>query len=93
MPPRPIAPGARGVVNPKATIELSGGAGTVPLSGSAQMRAERDKRLTACDWTQLPDTPLSDEQKAAWAAYRQQLRDIPAQYPDGVGVVWPPVPV
>ncbi|MEW5727909.1 MAG: tail fiber assembly protein [Pseudomonadota bacterium] len=92
MPPRQITAGVRAVVNPKATIELAGGAGSVPLSGSAQMRAERDKRLAACDWTQLPDAPLSDEQKAAWAAYRQQLRDIPAQYPDGAGVVWPATP-
>ena len=33
--------------------------------------------LTQCDWTQLPDSPLSAEEKAAWAEYRQLLRDLP----------------
>lgn len=30
--------------------------------------------LAASDWTQLPDSPAD---KAAWATYRAQLRDIP----------------
>ena len=34
-------------------------------------------KLTASDWTQLPDAPLSDSKKAEWATYRQALRDIP----------------
>jgi hypothetical protein len=35
--------------------------------------------LLGSDWTQMPDSPLSDEDKAAWATYRQALRDLPAQ--------------
>lgn len=31
--------------------------------------------LQDSDWTQLPDVPLTDEQKTAWATYRQQVRD------------------
>ena len=40
------------------------------------VRAERHRRLRVTDWTQLPDSPLSDSEKAAWATYRQELRDI-----------------
>lgn len=41
---------------------------------------ERDKQLTASDWTQVPDSPLSDEKKEAWRVYRQALRDFPNTY-------------
>jgi hypothetical protein len=44
------------------------------------MRALRNRRLAASDWTQLPDNGLTDEQRAAWATYRQQLRDAPANW-------------
>ena len=33
-------------------------------------RARRDYRLQMSDWTQMPDSPLTDEKKAEWAAYR-----------------------
>ena len=36
-----------------------------------------DILLKESDWTQLPDSPLSAEKKAEWAAYRQALRDLP----------------
>lgn len=39
------------------------------------IRMLRDAKLSACDWTQLPDATVD---KDAWAAYRQQLRDLPA---------------
>jgi hypothetical protein len=42
-----------------------------------QLRAERNARLAASDWTQLADAHLSQEKKDAWAAYRQELRDLP----------------
>jgi hypothetical protein len=38
---------------------------------------ERNRELTASDWTQVPDSPLSDEKKDAWRVYRQTLRDFP----------------
>ena len=44
------------------------------------MRRQRDRLLTASDWTQLSDNGLSDEQRAAWAEYRQALRDAPANW-------------
>ena len=43
---------------------------------AANTRRDRDGRLERCDWTQLPDTPLSETQVASWASYRQQLRDV-----------------
>lgn len=41
------------------------------------LRVRRDDLLFACDWTQLPDAPLTDAQKAEWRVYRQALRDVP----------------
>lgn len=46
------------------------------------IRRNRDFLLTKSDWTQLPDSPLSAEEKAKWAAYRQELRDLTNKYPD-----------
>lgn len=57
-----------------------------------QVRAARNSLLDLCDWTQLPDAPLTEEQKQAWAEYRQALRDVPEQagFPDTV--IWPFAP-
>mgnify|MGYP003116644577 CR=1 FL=1 len=44
------------------------------LSG---LRQTRNSLLQVSDWTQTVDSPLSDEKKAEWAAYRQELRDFP----------------
>ena len=44
------------------------------------------------DWTQGNDSPLTDEKKAEWATYRQELRDIPATYSKVSEVVWPTEP-
>lgn len=41
-----------------------------------QVRARRDALLSHCDWTQLPDAPLSQAKKAAYTAYRAELRDM-----------------
>lgn len=42
------------------------------------LRQERARRLSACDWTVLPDSPLTAQQRAAWEAYRTALRELPA---------------
>jgi hypothetical protein len=42
------------------------------------LRHQRDGLLAASDWTQMPDAPLSEKQRAAWAAYREKLRNLPA---------------
>ncbi|EGB15153.1 hypothetical protein DND132_1947 [Pseudodesulfovibrio mercurii] len=56
------------------------------------MRMERDRLLVASDWTQLADTPLTDGEKAAWAAVRQSLRDVPQQAGFPAVVTWPEMP-
>jgi hypothetical protein len=57
---------------------------------SANARKRRNKLLTASDWTQVADAPVD---KAAWATYRQALRDISAQAGFPATVVWPTQPV
>ena len=47
-----------------------------------EVRIKRDFYLDRCDWTQGTDCQLSNEKKAEWASYRQELRDLPASYPD-----------
>ena len=56
------------------------------------MRAERDKRLTACDWTQGADSPLSAQAKADWADHRVSLRQLPANTASPESVIWPVAP-
>ena len=46
-------------------------------SGLAELRTYRDDELKASDWTQVPDGPLDSTTKAAWATYREKLRDLP----------------
>lgn len=59
---------------------------------AASVRADRDKRLTACDWTQMADSPLSDSDKTAWATYRQSLRDLPSATGFPHTMSWPTEP-
>ncbi len=57
---------------------------------SVNARKRRNKLLSASDWTQVADAPVD---KAAWATYRQALRDISAQAGFPATVVWPTQPV
>jgi hypothetical protein len=56
---------------------------------SANARKRRNKLLSSSDWTQVADAPVD---KAAWATYRQELRDISAQAGFPATVVWPTQP-
>ena len=56
-------------------------------------RRTRDLYLADTDFTQLADAPYDATEKAQWAAYRQELRDLPATYPDYNDVVWPTKPM
>ena len=53
------------------------------------IRYNRDRLLAASDWTQVADAPVD---VAAWATYRQALRDVPQQegFPDNI--TWPEMP-
>jgi hypothetical protein len=55
---------------------------------AAEVRAERNAKITACDWRVLPDVSNSD----VWKTYRQALRDIPAQAGFPNNVTWPDAP-
>lgn len=59
---------------------------------ASAIRAERNTKLSECDWTQLNDTPLDNTAKVAWTTYRQALRDIPSQSGFPHNVVWPVKP-
>ena len=54
-----------------------------------EIRNLRNKLLTSSDWTQVIDAPVD---QAAWATYRQALRDIPQQEGFPATVVWPTQP-
>jgi hypothetical protein len=62
----------------------------VPLPPTAEeVRTERDRLLAASDWTQVADAPVN---QTAWAAYRQELRDVPQQAGFPEAVIWPRKP-
>ena len=56
-----------------------------------KLRKERDYLLEKSDWTQMPDAPLTAEQKQAWQTYRQELRDLPATV-DINNIIYPTKP-
>lgn len=61
---------------------------TASIRAWTVIRAERNKLLADCDWTQLPDASAD---AATWATYRQELRDITTQS-DPFNIVWPVAP-
>lgn len=54
-----------------------------------RVRIWRDSELRASDWTQIAD---STADKAAWAEYRQTLRDLPASKDNVKDVIFPVKP-
>lgn len=57
---------------------------------AVKVRAERNRKLSESDWTQLTDTPA--DIKNNWLTYRQQLRDLPTQNGFPFSVSWPDAP-
>jgi hypothetical protein len=55
-------------------------------------RLRRNEALSASDWTQLPNSPLSDEKKAQWEAYREALRNYPALLESNINAQFPAEP-
>jgi len=55
----------------------------------ARLRYWRDGELARTDWTQVADAPVD---QAAWATYRQALRDLPASNSDPRKITLPVVP-
>ena len=57
-----------------------------------EFRILRDGKLSKCDWTQIADVSLTEEQKTAWTTYRQALRDLPGNTEDPKNPIWPTTP-
>ena len=53
------------------------------------VRDQRNTKLSESDWTQVADAPVD---KAAWATYRQALRDVSAQADFPWTIEWPTQP-
>jgi len=53
------------------------------------IRTGRHRLLSQTDWTQLPDSALSDQEKEDFKIYRQALRDITKELDN---IVWPTLP-
>jgi hypothetical protein len=54
-----------------------------------RLRFRRDALLTATDYRMVADAPWDVE---PWAAYRQELRDLPDATTDPRHAVWPTTP-
>ena len=68
-----------------------------PGDNELNVRIYRQQLLQQSDWTQLPDSPLTDAKKAEWATYRQELREILDSYTDSESntvdsISWPTPP-
>lgn len=59
------------------------------LNQSSSVRSTRNSKLAECDWTQIADATVD---KAAWATYRQALRDISKQTGFPWDIQWPEAP-
>ena len=82
-----------GVTTTKAEHEAAYQA-TLDASTAEGHRTTRNKLLADSDWTQMNDSPLTNEQKTAWATYRQELRDMSdlASWPNIADDDWPVAP-
>jgi hypothetical protein len=56
------------------------------------IRNYRNELLAKSDWSQLADAPFLAEEKSAWTAYRQALRDVPQDFGNPDDVMFPEQP-
>jgi hypothetical protein len=61
----------------------------VDANQAKAVREQRNQKLKDSDWTQVLDAPVD---QAAWATYRQALRDISTQPGFPWDVQWPELP-
>ncbi len=77
----------------EAVSKVSGVAGEITKAKPVteeEARQCRHELLVASDWTQVADAPVD---QAAWATYRQALRDIPEQAGFPQDIQWPDPPI
>ena len=82
-----------GVTTTKAEHEAAYQA-TLDANTALEHRVTRNNLLAESDWTQINDSPLSNEDKTAWATYRQELRGISDldSWPNLADDDWPVAP-
>jgi len=56
------------------------------------VRASRDTKLAECDWRVIKAAETATTLDAAWATYRQALRDVTAQSGFPWTITWPDAP-
>ena len=83
-PPPPMLP-----TDAEIALQQAASKAQSDIEQAASVRASRTEKLKDSDWTQIND---STADKAAWAIYRQALRDIPAQNGFPFTVEWPTSP-
>lgn len=76
-------------VRPGVGWSWDGSSFAPPAKTWDNIRRRRDAELSASDWTQVADAPVDS---AAWAVYRQALRDVPQDFATPDEVVWPTPP-
>lgn len=64
------------------------------INMASQNRDKRNALLGQSDWTQMNDSPLTNEVKTLWATYRQELRGITDldSWPNLTEEDWPVAP-
>lgn len=58
----------------------------------AALRRDRNEMLMRSDWTQLPNSGLSEAKIAEWETYRQALRDLPENMTEDLTYTLPESP-
>lgn len=99
---RNLSPGSEWSVLPDGTVEWHNVVGTQPTDDEIQtevdrliadapwadLRTLRNRLLAETDWWALSDITMTDEERA----YREALRDLPANTTDPANPVWPTKP-
>lgn len=60
---------------------------------AGEVRAERDKLITACDWVVVRALDQGGAVPAEWSTYRSALRDISGQPGFPRSITWPSAPI
>ena len=63
-----------------------------PAPAWADIRSKRNGLLAETDWVVVKAQETGEAVPAAWATYRQALRDLPANTADPANPVWPTKP-
>ena len=62
------------------------------ISAFAELRKERNVKLTETDWVITMHKELGTNIPSAWKDYRKALRDLPANTADPTDITWPTKP-